>query len=526
VIPACLLFALLLGAYLGNGDILPGNDSKSNTFVPVSLLTEGNLSFTPAEAPFMFAWVLQTDDKLVQVDFNSGDWDKVVEGDTLRSHYQAGKLRPAEPGYYIAPSIRGGRADMSVCVSTFGPGAGLCAMPVFAVLHAASGDLAAHPQEMWHGAKVTASMLVAGSAVFIFFTCTAFVGRWKAFAIALAYGLGTCVWSTSSQALWQHGPNEFFLALGTLLLVRIDKGWPAAAGCGLAYACAVACRPTSVIVAAAVGLYLLTANRKAVVPYVLGALPVAVLLGAYNWHYFESPFIFGQSIVGRGLARQKTGSDSLLQTPIWEGAAGLLLSPSRGLLVYSPFAIFSLWGLTRVWRRETYSCFRPLTVAMAILLVIAFCWFDWWGGWCYGYRPLVDTMPFFAILLIPVIDSIWRRKWLAGIAAVLLAWSVFVQVLGAWAYDLSGWNAGYTACLNVPGRVEPVAVSDRAKVRELVGSGAEVQSIERHDVDLPQYRDRLWSISDWQIGYYIRNFAESRAVKQEAIRQWISKPES
>ena len=34
------------------------------------------------------------------------------------------------------------------------------------------------------------------------------------------------------------------------------------------------------------------------------------------------------------------------------GVAGLLLSPNRGLLVYTPIMLFALWGAVRVWRRR------------------------------------------------------------------------------------------------------------------------------------------------------------------------------
>jgi len=370
-----------------------------------------------------------------------------------------------------------------------------------------------------------ASALVAASAAFLFLVACGFVGRWKALIVALAYGLGTCVWSTSSQALWQHGPNEFFLALGTLLLTRVERGRRQAALCGLAFACAVACRPTSVLVCVAVGGYLLLARRRALLPYVLGALPVALLLAAYNWHYFESPFTFGQGIVGEKVAQYKTGSTNLWQTPIWVGAAGLIFSPSRGLLVYSPFMIFAFWGLVRVWRETKYAAFRPLTVAMLGLLGIAFCWFDWWGGWCFGYRPIVDTMPFFALLLIPMVDTILSRRWLTAVAAALLAWSIFVQVLGAWAYNLAGWNAKFTAVLRMPGKAETVAVHTEEDMRAWVQAGAEVLSAEREDIDSPDNRDRLWSLTDTQIRYNIENFWYSRDTKQDRMQQSMQKLE-
>jgi len=101
------------------------------------------------------------------------------------------------PRYLVVPTKHEG-----VYVSTFGPGPGLFALPVMIVLDLFTGDIAAHPQTLWHGAKFAASVAVAGSVVFVFFAALAFTGRWQALAVALAYGLGTSVWSISSQALW------------------------------------------------------------------------------------------------------------------------------------------------------------------------------------------------------------------------------------------------------------------------------------------------------------------------------------
>ena len=531
------VFLVLLVAYLINGDILPGNDSKSNTFLPVSVLNEGNLSFTPAEMPFMFEWGSRTPQGVRPAgrfhwEWRQGRWWLSLPGKVPPTALSdVPSLVPVKEKYYIVPTVRDGQADRSVCVNTFGPGAGLCALPVSAVLHVATGDLGKNLKTLWYGAKFVAAVMVAASGALIFLTACSFVGWGKALAVALAYGLGTCVWSTSSQALWQHGPNEFFLALGTLLLVRIDRGKRNAALCGLAYACAVACRPTSVIVVFAVGVYLVIAQRRFVLPYVLGTLPVALLLAGHNAYYFGSPFTFGQGLAGGDIAYHKTGSYDLWRLPIisadfWQAMAGLLVSPSRGLLVYSPIMIFAFWGLVAVWRRQEYAAFRPLTVALAGLLGIAFCWFDWWGGWAYGYRPIVDTMPIFALLLIPVADAVFRRRWLVGVAATLLVWSIFVQVLGAWAYSLAGWNARYTVVLDAPGRSDPIVLHDQNEARQWMREGARVRSEERQDIDRQQNRHRLWSVTECQILHYLRYFNAERTSKREMVRQWIQRPET
>jgi hypothetical protein len=73
---------------------------------------------------------------------------------------------------------------------------------------------------------------------------------------------------------------------------------------------------------------------------------------------------------------------------------------------------------------------------------------------------------------------------LAGFG-VLLLWSILVQFVGAFAYDTESWN-----------------------------------NRDALDIDKPQYRGRLWSLSDNQIGYYLTHFEEARA-KKKAVLQGI-----
>jgi hypothetical protein len=69
----------------------------------------------------------------------------------------------------------------------------------------------------------------------------------------------------------------------------------------------------------------------------VGAVIGVAPLLAYNDLAFGSPLEQGYGI--------KT-----FATPIQTGLYGLLASPSRGLLVYTPYVIFSLFALLRAWR--------------------------------------------------------------------------------------------------------------------------------------------------------------------------------
>lgn len=486
---ALVAFVVTLVVYLASGwDMPDSHDTTPNAYLPVRVLAGGGLAFGPLEWPWMFHWSLQGEQGSVRVDVRS--WDQAAAGSSqsFAQSYQQGRLEFAGPRYFVAATVRERAATGEpLFVSAFGPIAGLVGVPVAAAGHAVGADLG-DPYDVYLLARITAALLTAGSVAIVFLTALGFTTRGRALLLAGAYGLGSCVWTLSSQALWQQTPALFFLSLGAWCLVRGGSPWSRGAAAGLAFAVAAACRPTAGIVALVAASALSLADRRSFAAFLVGALPVGVSMLGYNLYYFGSALEFGQLAPGaEEVARIKTGSSELWQTPLWLGAAGLLLSPSRGLLVYTPFLAAAFAGAVLAWRDEKYASLRFLTVAVPALWLPAFAWFDWWGGWTYGYRPIVDSVPLIAMLCVPAIDRIFSNPaWKAAFVAAV-AWSAFVQVLGVLAYTPWQWNARALAS----------------------GSVA--------NVDFPRHRHRLWSMRDSQIAYLIGNFAAARAARKNAV---------
>lgn len=452
---AAWLFAVFTAIYLADGGFVTANGAKPNVWLSVAVLEHGALSFAPDEEPFMY---------------------------TPRGREK----------YYLVPSALPGRS-----VGTFGLGPGLVALPVLAAVRVVAGPLSQHPWALWIGARVVAAACVAASAAFVFLAAAAFTTRRRALFVAAAYGLGGCAWSIAAEALYQHGPDLMFLALGGLLLARLDPSDGAAArdrrrafAAGLALAAATWCRPTSAVVVVAVAVWLAAARRRQLYAFVAGAALPLVLLAAYQWRWLGAPWETGQATRAASVALQKTGSADPWQTPFLVGAAGLLVSPSRGLFVFSPLFALALPGAARAFFDARFSWLRPLAVAAAVLFAVACKWFDWWGGWTYGYRPLVDVTALGALLSIPTVDWLCSRRWRAAVAALLLAWSVALQALGAFTYDTDGWNAR-------AGR----------------------------DIDQPRWRHRLWSVGDGEIVYYATHAAAARRARMEGMAHFVNHPE-
>jgi len=547
---ASAAFGLLTGflvLYSLNGSFQVGDDAVPNVHLPLSVLNQGDLSFSPDESPFMFTWSLRTAQGPVFVKFarweaQPSDRETVCFGHetwvrserrTWRELRNRGELRVHAPNYYLVPALDTAQRGY---VNQYGPGAGLSALPFFAIQSLVVDDLAQHQVALWYGAKFVAAFCVAASVAVVYLTLRHLVAPWESLVIALAYGAGTCVWSVASQTLWQSGPDVMFLALCAYCLVRLEEsdGW--ACGSSLAAACAVICRPTSALLVITIAAYLLTVSMqrwrrkkspvslatasRPLLLFVLAGLPLAIWLGSYNWYYLGAPWKFGQLEAGRRIASMQLGNSDLWQSSWWEGLLGLLVSPSRGMLVYSPILGFAIWGAWRVWRAPGFEVLRPLSLAAVLLWVLQAKWFDWHGGHSFGYRLMVDAMPLLALCSAAIADTVRRQRPLIGVFAFTLLWSVGVQVIGAYAYDVIGWNAREVYAVKPPnGRVQVFYARDQA-TQLAVRANVPVQAV-RLDVDWKCNRWRLWSITDSQLVYYLAHFRESCQGKKQLTADWL-----
>lgn len=527
---AFALFVVLTFVYLANRDVLPGDDATPSVRLALQMIDNGRLSLLPSEAPTMFTWTLQSGEPLASP---PRSLDEVSQGKTAREFYRAGVIKVAGPKYYLAPTTRiDAETQEPVYASTFGVGAAMSALPVLIPLQLALLDLRKFPVLMWHAAKLSASLYVAGAAAIVFLIALRFTTRGRALALAAALGLGTCVWSTSSQSLWQHGPNEFFLALGIYFFLAIGDRDPRTGGStediatspraalfsGLAFGAATGCRPTSALFAWTIAIYLIRHDRKVARGFILGALPFAFALGAYGTYFFGAPWRTGQGVGGAAIALAKTGSAHVFQTPPWEGLAGLLLSPSRGLFVFSPFLLVALWGIWIVWRSADYPRLRVLSIAALFVLLLESAHFDWWGGWSYGYRHIVDLTVVLAVLAAPAMSAACANAVRNIGFGALVLWSVGVQFVGAFAYDVQGWNGLVRYTFEGPDGKRVTALGD-VEAAALDDLGAKLIERTPLDIDLPENRKRLWSFSDNEISYYVEHYTESRAAKAKIVSQ-------
>lgn len=499
-----LFFGLLVTYHANWAEMLEG-DTFASLNAPYELLQTGKLSFDPMRHPLMFKW--RTTKPLDPTDdFRIENWNVVVDGKTLDEWRQAGNISLNEPRYFLVESRIPG-----VYVNAFGPIPGVLLLPIASVVYAIDRNVGNKLALELAVGKLAGSLLVAGTATLLFLIAHRFVSKKRALVVALAYGLGSCAWATSSQTLWQQTVNQFLLTLGVFFYLGASERPKNAALTGLAFGAAAASRATAAAMLISVLIYLLGRSRRAALFLIAGSLPVPALIAWYNWHFFGSPMTFAQELVGHALAVEKTGSPDLWQTPALKGLAGLLLSPSRGLLIFSPLFVLSFWGMRNIWRRNELRDMRPLTIGTLIIMGIQCKWFDWWGGWTYGYRPWLEVVPLLALFMTPALEPVMSHRIARLFVAAAFVWSFFVQILGAFSYDRS-WNERELFVVLVPetGRGKGFFREDDAR-KYATEHGTEYLGSTLCNIDVLYCRYRLWSWEDSIILFQLKHFSETRA---------------
>lgn len=337
--------------------------------------------------------------------------------------------------YWVEPARHG-------LVSVYGYGPPLAALPLYRTLDLAVWKGRWTENRLLAAGKVAGALMTALAALLLAVTARRFTSLPGALAVALVFALGSPAWSVTSQALWKHSPAVCFTAAGLALLL-----WPAEARprrltlalAAIPLAFAVWCRENLALFVAAAAVYLLIERgRVAALAFAGVAALVAAVLVALNLHHFGEPLHSGPLRHGIAVARRLGAS--VWDTPLWLGLYGNFLSPSRGLFVYSPIFLASVWGAVIGWRDRERAVWLLMAAGAVLTFAPSLKWHFWWGGAGYGPRLMSDALPFFTLLLVPAWPRVLARRSLAVAAAALALFSVVVHGIGAWKFDGQAWD--------------------------------------------------------------------------------------
>lgn len=167
------------------------------------------------------------------------------------------------------------------------------------------------------------------------------------------------------------------------------------------------------------GLFALAKFRSKLIPvaffYVVGAASPLLLLAAYHTYAFGAPWHFAHNYHAYKVNYDQTAANkldfSIFNIP--GGLGFLLFSPLKGLFLYAPLTIFSLLGIKPlVSKNKLLGLFTVLGIVGITLFYAS--WWDYSGGFDFGPRYLISTLPFIFVLVGLAIPKIKRQialKW-------------------------------------------------------------------------------------------------------------------
>jgi hypothetical protein len=297
--------------------------------------------------------------------------------------------------------------------------------------------------------------------------------------VLLAFG--TSMYSIGGMAIWTHGPAAFWLTVALYLLLLPAPSARTGLAAGLALGAAVLIRGTTGLFAAAAVTGLVWQRRwRPLLAVLLGMLPPLAGLFLYNRAYM------GDALLG-GYAQDNWHT----KTPLGLGLGGLLLAPSRGLLIYTPAFLLVPLGLRALLRGPAQA--TPEQRAMILLWFAATGatvffyarWWCWWGGWCFGPRFLCECAPLLCLLVAFAVASLRSAAARRG-AAALIALSIVVHIAGVFGHT-DVWNSRHEGPIPVVSRrmFELHDTQIEASIRHMLK--IEVSSVRAFSPALPPY---------------------------------------
>lgn len=263
---------------------------------------------------------------------------------------------------------------------------------------------------------------IAAAALFALVYLTRRSLRWAA-AIAVLFIFASIAWPYA-----KIGMETTFMAAGIVsfalaVWARTRPTWLPWALTAFAAGAATACKPYSGVILIPIAI-LLWPNwrsldrRTRLRLLIAAALPVLLWIAAigwYNWFRFGSLTSFGYN-----------ESSLTLSMPL--NVLGLLFSPGKGLIFYSPLVVLGALGIPRLWRQDRWLVAALLSFIALLALISGAS--TYWGDELWGPRYVV---PAAWTLLVPIAwwcNTAVRKRALIGITIVAFA----VQVVAVSAY--------------------------------------------------------------------------------------------
>ncbi|MFN2170356.1 MAG: hypothetical protein ACK2UF_02895 [Candidatus Promineifilaceae bacterium] len=395
LIVSALLFLSIFAVYSSSRDTVPYSDSRWSVYVALSVIREGNTNLDE------YADLINSTPGAAL----PGDAASVEVGGHLRSTFPLGTPLLAVPVVFIADRLA----------------PYLLHLDLHEHMRRVRDEIAANLE------LINASLIAAAAAVVIYWTGRLYLSWSRALLLVFIFAFCTSMWSTASRALWQHGPSVLMLSLTLYILLAAEKKPQLVQFAGLPLAYAYVVRPTNSLSVLLITAYAFIAYRRYFLNYLFWSALIAI------------PFLISNFLIYDNLLAPyyAAGRLDLLSPTFAEALAGNLLSPARGLLIYSPILLFAVYGIYLKIKEGQFTRLDLTLIAILFLHWLVISSFPhWYGGHSFGSRFFTDMLPYLCYFLIPVLAVIpglktFRAGLLSALFMILLAISFFIHWRGA-----------------------------------------------------------------------------------------------
>jgi hypothetical protein len=295
---------------------------------------------------------------------------------------------------------------------------------------------------------------------------------------SLALGLATILLPYARMLFDGVLAGLLILAAVSLAIGSAQSGRIRVAACaGACLGAAIAVRQTAMLIAPSIALYLLAAavkHRRRVLPAALalaaGMAPFLVWQGWYNAVRTGSPLV-------PAVALTKYLANNALDGNMLVGVVGLLVSPGKSMLLFSPPLVLSLLGARAFWRERRA---EAVLVAGAVVPFLAMhaAARNWAGDWGWGPRYTVTVMPLLFLPAAWTLRAAHHRQRVRAATLLALGAGLLVQTTAtivnwhyiyAYQFQLGRWSKTRAAWSMADGQFATAAATALRNLLRLCG---------------------------------------------------------
>ena len=277
-------------------------------------------------------------------------------------------------------------------------------------------------------AAFTAKVLAALSAAFLFVTVLRLTDSLPlSLFLSIVFAFATSHFSLHAGGLWSHNTSLLLITMALCILVGPEQHLYLAAA-PLAFA--FIARPTVAVHIVFITIYVFLFHRRHFFRFACVGGLIGLLFMLFSYHVF-----------GR-LIPPYYGAGRLDFRHFGEALAGNLVSPNRGLFVFTPLFLGSVYGMYWSFKTKTVDArfYRLLSLMAVFHWVLISTFRHWWAGATIGPRFFGDNLSVLTLLLIPAVNQVRQRRLLYPVAAFALLWSLWVQIHAVTSSQVYRWN--------------------------------------------------------------------------------------